>query len=87
MPPDEKDRFGDKLRDAERAREDQFFAEQDRKLLDRIRASGAEQGAGSSLPAAALRCPRCARELRAQQLVGLYRDECPACGGTVKRSA
>ena len=33
MAADEKDRLGDKLRDVERAREDLYFAERDRQLL------------------------------------------------------
>ena len=39
MAVEEKDRLGDKLRDAERAREDQYFAERDRQLIDRLRQS------------------------------------------------
>ena len=33
-----RDRLGDKLRDLERAREDQFFAKRDRELIDQLRA-------------------------------------------------
>ena len=47
MGGDEKDRWGDKLRDAERAKEDQYFAEQERKLLEALRrAQQAKEGAG-----------------------------------------
>jgi hypothetical protein len=42
MPDDEKDRFGDKLRDAEKAKEDTFFAERDRALLAKLKARTAE---------------------------------------------
>jgi len=38
MADDEKDRYGDKLRDSEKAKEDQFFAERERKLLDKLKA-------------------------------------------------
>ena len=33
-----KDKLGEKLRDLERAREDQFFAQRDRELIDQLRA-------------------------------------------------
>ena len=36
----EKDRFGDKLRDLEHAREDLYFAERDRQLIAKMRAEG-----------------------------------------------
>jgi hypothetical protein len=38
MSDDQKDRFGDKLRDAEKAKEDQFFAERERRLLEKLKA-------------------------------------------------
>ena len=41
---DEKDRFGDKLKDVERGREDSYFAQRDRELLEKMR-SGADQEA------------------------------------------
>lgn len=40
---DAKDRLGDKLRDAEKAREDQFFAQRDKELLDRLKARLAKE--------------------------------------------
>ena len=43
----EKDRLGNKLRDAERAREDQYFAERDRQLIDRLRESKEGETAGT----------------------------------------
>jgi hypothetical protein len=42
MAPDsEKDRLGDKLRDLEHAREDLYFAERDRQLIEKLRAQSA----------------------------------------------
>ena len=35
-----KDRLGDKLRDLEHAREDIFFAQRDRELIEKLRAQG-----------------------------------------------
>lgn len=37
MGNDQKDRFGDKLRDLEHAREDQYFAEREKGLLEKMR--------------------------------------------------
>jgi hypothetical protein len=34
---DPKDRFGDKLRDAEKAREEQYFAKREKELLEKMR--------------------------------------------------
>lgn len=34
---DEKDRYGDKLRELERAREDKYFADKDKELLEKLR--------------------------------------------------
>lgn len=34
---DSKDRFGDKLRDAEKAREEQYFAKREKELLEKMR--------------------------------------------------
>ena len=38
-----KDRLGDKLRDAEKAREDQYFAQRDKEILDRLKARLAKE--------------------------------------------
>jgi hypothetical protein len=37
MANENKDRLGDKLRDAEKAREDEYFARRDRELLEKMR--------------------------------------------------
>lgn len=71
----EKDPWGDKLRAAERAREDLYFAKLDQALLERLRRQQetADPRVGD--------CPRCHESLRA----GLWRDLevefCPSCGG------
>lgn len=36
---DEKDRLGDKLRDAERGREEQYFAQRDREMLAKLKSA------------------------------------------------
>ncbi len=50
---DQKDRFGDKIHDLEKVREDQWAREQDRLLLDKLRARQDAQ----------LHCPRCSAQL------------------------
>ena len=73
-----KDGWGDKLRAAERARENLYFAKVDEELLAKIR----EKEAQAKLnPEAEGDCPRCRKPLRS----GLWRDLqiefCPGCGG------
>jgi hypothetical protein len=51
---DEKDRFGDKLLEVEKAREDQWAFEQDRKLIEQMRAR---------LKGGEMLCPRCHQPL------------------------
>jgi len=38
MSDGEKDRLGDKLRDVEKGREDKFFADRDRALIEKLKA-------------------------------------------------
>jgi len=73
---DEKDRFGDKLRDAEKGREDKYFADLDRALTEKMRA----QTAGEQV-AAHMRCPKCGERLTVRNYSGITVDECPACRG------
>ena len=81
MAMDEKDRLGNKLRDAERAREDQFFAERDRQLIERLRQSK-EGDAGAALKEAVhMRCPKCGTPLNSHTLHDVSVDECPSCHG------
>ena len=76
---DEKDRLGDKLKDVERAREDHYFAQRDKALLEKMKAG---QAAGENIREEALgRCPRCGVPLRHQQLHGVTIDQCEKCGG------
>ena len=44
MGNDQKDRLGDKLRDLEKAREDDYFARRDRELLEKMRKKGSDAG-------------------------------------------
>jgi hypothetical protein len=64
---DEKDRFGQKLHDVEKAREDQWAREQDRKLLDQIRQRSPHE----------LHCPQCSDKLASRVIGGLAVMGCP----------
>ena len=46
MANQEKDRLGDKLKDAERAREEKFFAEREKELLAKLRAKQEQEARG-----------------------------------------
>ena len=77
MAGDEKDRLGDKLRDVERAREDVFFAERDRKLVDELRARAEEAEKAAGL----MRCPKDGTLLEPHSHHGVTVEECPSCHG------
>ncbi|MBI4516092.1 MAG: zf-TFIIB domain-containing protein [Deltaproteobacteria bacterium] len=78
---DEKDRLGDKLRDVERGREDQYFAQRDRELLDKIKQAQAGQAEDTLKQAALMRCPKCGERLAERRLHDVVVDECRACQG------
>ena len=81
MVSDEKDRLGTKLRDAERAREDQYFAQRDRELVERMRQSKDQEIEKHMREAALMRCPKCGARLQPSKLYGVSVDECPECQG------
>lgn len=58
---DEKDRFGDKLHEAEMARENQWARQRDAEILERLRHKYAK----------AIKCPQCGETLDAQVAIGL----------------
>jgi Zn-finger nucleic acid-binding protein len=77
---EEKDRFGDFIRLLERAREDVYFAERDRELLDKLkhRLERAQQG---QLENPHLKCPECGVHLHNFTLMDFPVRRCSACGG------
>jgi len=81
MAVDEKDRLGNKLRDAERAREDQYFAEQDRKLVEKLRSAKQHEVDAAIKDATHMRCPKCGTRLEQRAHHGVSVDECPSCHG------
>jgi len=78
---DEKDRLGNKLHDIERGREDQYFAQRDRELLEKLRKAKAQDQEAALREASLGRCPKCGRRLEARTELGVTADECPGCGG------
>lgn len=77
MPDDEKDRFGEKLRDLEKGREDQFFAERDRELLRKLKAQAGAQEEQAVRELARMRCPKCGDRLTVRHKLDVEIDECP----------
>jgi hypothetical protein len=78
-----KDRFGDKLKDVEKAREDQFAAERDRELIEKLRKKQEElrQAASKAADKMGMLCPRCHRELVPRKVNGIEALCCPSDDG------
>lgn len=74
---DEKDRFGDAMRLAEKAKEDIYFAERDRELIEKLRAELQKVKKEGE----ALRCPKCKGLLESYTFQGFMLDRCHDCGG------
>jgi len=74
---DEKDRFGETMRLVERAKEDIYFAEQERELIAKLKAK-LQPGAPRD---AKFRCPKCPGELESYVFEGFLLDRCRGCGG------
>ncbi|HEY7166198.1 MAG TPA: zf-TFIIB domain-containing protein [Candidatus Binatia bacterium] len=74
---DEKDRFGETMTLLERAKEDIYFAERDRELIEKLRAQlqRVEKLAGK------LHCPKCPGELERYTFHDFLLDRCNKCGG------
>ena len=81
MSDGEKDRFGDKLREVEKAREDKFFAERDRELLQKLKAQTGAQDAEALRELTRMRCPKCGERLTTRTALDVEIDECPTGHG------
>jgi hypothetical protein len=81
MAMEEKDRFGNKLRDAERGSEDQYFAERDRELVERLRQAKEGEPAAPPKQAAQVHCPKCGAQLVSHTFHDVSVEECPSCHG------
>jgi hypothetical protein len=74
----EKDPFGDKLRDKERADEDLFFAKRDREAIEKLK--GTKQG-NHETALARDRCPRDGHRLVKLSIEAVEVEGCTACQG------
>jgi Zn-finger nucleic acid-binding protein len=74
---DEKDRLGETLRLLERAKEDIYFAQRDRELIEKLRA----QLKKVEKEANELRCPKCRGLLETYTFQGFVLERCQKCGG------
>lgn len=72
----EKDRFGETMRLAERAKEGIYFAEQDRQLLEKLRSQLRKVET-----VAPRQCPKCPGKLEGYTFEGYVLDRCHECGG------
>jgi len=77
---DEKDRFGEKMRLVERAKEDIYFAAKDLELIAKLRAQ-LKKVVGSRPSDQTPGCPKCKGELEAYSFMGFSLDRCEKCGG------
>ena len=71
---DEKDRLGDRLKERERAQEDNYFAQQEKVAIEKLR----QATTGGAVAAV---CPRCGAGLEQVDEVGVKIDRCPAGHG------
>jgi hypothetical protein len=73
----EKDRFGDTMRLVERAKEDIFFGQRDRELLEKLRAQLRKVDNAAAAP----HCPKCPGKLETYTFHGFALDRCHECAG------
>lgn len=73
----EKDRFGDTMRLVERAKEDIYFAERDREVLEKLRGQLRKVVTGET----PRHCPKCPGKLEGHTFQGFALDRCDQCGG------
>jgi len=77
----EKDRFGDKLRDKQKADEDRYFADRDKAALEKLRVQKEAEQETTLREIAKGRCAKCGTRLTQRTLEGVEIDECGSCGG------
>jgi len=74
---DEKDRFGEKMKLVERAKEDIFFAARDREALEKLRGQLRKVDIGNAEP----KCPKCPGVLETFLFHGVMLERCVGCHG------
>jgi hypothetical protein len=78
---DEKDRFGDKLRQKEKGDEDRFFAERDKAALEKLRKEKTTAAESATRDQALMRCPKDGDRLATIEDHGVSFERCPTCQG------
>src|SRR5262245_56780513 len=78
---DEKDRWGDKLRQKEHAEEERYFADREKALVAKLRGELSAQQVDEVREIAKGRCPKDLAKLVAADRHGVTVDECPTCHG------
>ncbi len=76
----ERDRFGEKMKLLERAKEDIYFAAKDLELIEKLKSvfkKVEEQGSEKK----ALACPKCSGKLETYTFMEFFLDRCQGCGG------
>jgi hypothetical protein len=77
----EKDPFGDKLREKERAEEDLFFSRRDREALEKLQSLKQGSQEAALREAARDRCPRDGQRLVKRVIEGVEVESCSVCHG------
>jgi len=77
----EKDPFGDKLREKERAEEDLYFAKRDRELLEKLRGKDDSTREAAAREIAQGRCPKCGSRWSQRVVDDIATEECTSCHG------
>ncbi len=76
----ERDRFGEKMKLLERAKEDIYFAAKDLELIEKIR-SAFKKVEQKSAEQKTLACPKCSGKLETYTFMEFFLDRCQSCGG------
>jgi Zn-finger nucleic acid-binding protein len=76
----EKDRFGEKMKLVERAKEDIYFAARDLELIAKLRAQ-LKKVAAPRPADRPLNCPKCKGRLESYSFMDFALDRCDQCGG------
>ena len=77
MAANEKDKFGETMKLVERAKEDIYFAERERELIEKLKKQFKKvEGTGVEL-----HCPKCRGMLETYTFEGVALDRCRECGG------
>jgi len=72
-----KDRYGETLKLVERAKEDLYFAQRDRELLEKLK----QQLRRVDDQKPKLQCPKCSGTWESYMIQGIALDRCQHCGG------